>query len=215
MQKKEPAFPRGTEVGLVDTVQLHLQKLQLEASRKSFTSQRPDIRKQIAATQEQIATARRERNRVENLLKADAANRKQLDDWDAQLALLNRQLEAQISSLENSTASLNEQSSSIAVQIARIEDQLQKCHIRTPISGTILAKYAEPGELATAGKPLFKIADTENICLRAYVTSTQLASVRLGDQVRVFADFGDNNRKAYPGKVTWIADEAEFTPKPS
>ena len=206
-------FSRGTEVGLVDTVQLHLQKLQLEASRKSFTSQRPDIRKQIAATQEQIATARRERNRVENLLKADAANRKQLDDWDAQLALLNRQLEAQISSLENNTASLNEQSSSIAVQIARIEDQLQKCHIRTPISGTILAKYAEPEELATVGKPLFKIADTENICLRAYVTSTQLASVRLGDQVRVFADFGDNNRKAYPGKVTWIADEAEFTPK--
>lgn len=93
-------FSRGTEVGLVDTVQLHLQKLQLEASRKSFTSQRPDIRKQIAATQEQITTARRERNRVENLLKADAANRKQLDDWDAQLALLNRQLEAQISSLE-------------------------------------------------------------------------------------------------------------------
>lgn len=204
---------QGTEVGLVDTVQLFLKKLQLRASMKSVDNQRPDIQKQIAATKEQIATARRERTRVENLLKANAANQKQLDDWDSQLALLQRQLEAQISSLQNSTASLNEQSSSVAIQIAQIEDQLQKCHILAPIDGVVLAKYAEPGELASAGKPLFKIADMENIYLRAYITSAQLASVKLGDKVKVFADFGDGNKKEYEGTVTWIADEAEFTPK--
>lgn len=137
-------------------------------------SQRPDIRKQIAATKEQIATAERERLRVKKLLEANAANRKQLDDWDSQLAVLNRQLEAQLSTLHNSTASLNEQSSSVAIQVAQIEDQLKKCHILSPIDGTILAKYAEPGELASVGKPLFKIADMQHVFLRAYVTSTQL-----------------------------------------
>lgn len=206
-------FSQGTEVGLVDTVQLYLKKWQLEAQMKSVESQRPDIHRQIAATQEQIATAQRERNRVENLLKAQAANRKQLDDWDSQLAVLNRQLEAQLSSLGNTTVSLTEQSTSVGIQIAQIEDQLRKCHITVPISGTILAKYAEPGELATVGKPLFKIADMGHLFLRAYVTSLQLASVKLGSEVTVFADFGDKQWKTYTGTVTWIADEAEFTPK--
>ena len=142
-------FTQGTEVGLIDTVQLYLKKRQLEAQMKSVESQRPDIHRQIAATKAQIATAQRERDRVENLLKAQAANRKQLDDWDSQLAVLNRQLEAQLSSLGNTTASLTEQSSSVAIQVAQVEDQLKKCHITVPINGTILAKYAEPSELAT------------------------------------------------------------------
>ena len=204
---------QGSEVGLVDTVQLYLKKLQLQANMKSVDNQRPDIRKQIAAIQEQIATAKRERARVENLLKANAANQKQLDDWDSQLIVLQRQLDAQISSLRNSTASLNEQSSSVAIQVAQVEDQLQKCHILAPIDGTILAKYAEPGELASIGKPLFKIADIENMYLRAYLTFSQLASVKLNDTVKVFADFGNEKKKEYNGTVTWIADEAEFTPK--
>lgn len=201
------------EVGLIDTVQLYLKKLQLEANMKSVKSQRPDIRKQIASTQEQIAKAERERERVANLLKANAANRKQLDDWDSQLAVLRRQLEAQLSTLTNSTTSLNEQSSSVAIQVAQIEDQLRKCHVLAPINGTVLAKYAEPGEVTSVGKPLFKIADMEHIFLRAYVTSTQLSQIKLGSQAKVFADFGDNNRTPYDGTVTWIADEAEFTPK--
>ena len=204
---------QGEEVGVIDTVQLHLKKLQLTASRKSVDSQRPDIRKQIAATKEQIATAERERLRVKKLLEANAANRKQLDDWDSQLAVLNRQLEAQLSTLHNSTASLNEQSSSVAIQVAQIEDQLKKCHILSPIDGTILAKYAEPGELASVGKPLFKIADMQHVFLRAYVTSTQLEKIKIGAKAKVFADFGDKRRKEYEGTVSWIADEAEFTPK--
>ena len=122
----------GEEIGLVDTVQLYLKKLQLEASMKSVESQRPDLAKQIAATKQQIATAEREKKRVENLLAAGAANQKQLDDWDAQVKLLERQLVAQESSLQNSTNSLIEQGNSVAIQVAQMEDQLAKCHVQSP-----------------------------------------------------------------------------------
>ncbi|WP_371291697.1 HlyD family secretion protein [Bacteroides sp.] len=203
----------GEEVGLIDTVQLYLKKLQLQASMKSVESQRPDVNKQIAATRQQIATAQREKKRVENLLKAGAANQKQLDDWDAQVALLERQLAAQMSSLQNSTNSLTEQGSSVAIQVAQVEDQLTKCHIVSPISGTVLAKYAEAGELAAVGKPLFKVADVDHMYLRAYITSEQLSQVKIGNRVTVFSDYGGNERKEYPGVVSWISDRSEFTPK--
>lgn len=203
----------GEEVGLIDTVQLYLKKLQLQASMKSVESQRPDVNKQIAATRQQIATAQREKKRVENLLKAEAANQKQLDDWDAQVALLERQLAAQMSSLQNSTNSLTEQGSSVAIQVAQVEDQLVKCHIVSPISGTVLAKYAEAGELAAVGKPLFKVADVDHMYLRAYITSEQLSQVKIGNRVTVFSDYGGNERKEYPGVVSWISDRSEFTPK--
>ncbi len=139
----------GEEVGLIDTVQLHLQKMQLLANRKSVDTQRPDIGKQIAATRQQIAKAEQEKSRVERLLQSNAANRKQWDDWNAEIALLNKQLEAQLSTLQKSTASLNEQSASVAIQVAQVEDKLQKSRIISPISGTVLAKYAEAGELAS------------------------------------------------------------------
>ena len=203
----------GEEVGLIDTVQLYLQKMQLLANRKSVDTQRPDIGKQIAATRQQIAKAEQEKSRVERLLQSNAANRKQWDDWNAEIALLNKQLEAQLSTLQKSTASLNEQSASVAIQVAQVEDKLQKSRIISPISGTVLAKYAEAGELASVGKPLFKIADVENMYLRAYITSKQLAEVKLGQQVVLYADFGDGERKTFEGTVTWISDKAEFTPK--
>lgn len=203
----------GAEVGLIDTVQLYLKKLQLEASMKSVESQRPDLAKQIAATKQQIATAVREKKRVENLLEAGAANRKQWDDWDAQLKLLEKQLAAQESSLQNSTNSLTEQGNSVAIQVAQVEDQLNKCHISSPVEGTVLAKYAEAGELATIGKPLFKVGEVERMYLRAYITSEQLSAVKLGDRVTVYADYGNAEQKRYAGTVTWISDSAEFTPK--
>ena len=183
------------------------------ASGEEVESQRPDVNKQIAATRQQIATAQREKKRVENLLKAGAANQKQLDDWDAQVALLERQLAAQMSSLQNSTNSLTEQGSSVAIQVAQVEDQLAKCHIVSPISGTVLAKYAEAGELAAVGKPLFKVADVDHMYLRAYITSEQLSQVKIGNRVTVFSDYGGNERKEYPGVVSWISDRSEFTPK--
>lgn len=203
----------GEEVGVVDTVQLYLKKLQLEASIKSVEEQRPDILKQVAATKEQISAAGRERNRVANLLKVGAANQKQLDDAEDQLEVLRKQLVAQNSTLSNSHQSLTWQSSSVGIQVAQVEDQLKKCHITSPITGTVLAKYAEAGELTAMGTPLFKVADTEQMYLRAYITSEQLSQVKLGQKVTVFSDYGTDEYKQYPGVVTWISDTSEFTPK--
>ena len=203
----------GEEVGVVDTVQLYLKKLQLEASIKSVEEQRPDILKQVAATKEQISAAQRERNRVANLLKVGAANQKQLDDAEDQLEVLRKQLVAQNSTLSNSHQSLKWQSSSVGIQVAQVEDQLKKCHITSPITGTVLAKYAEAGELTAMGTPLFKVADTEQMYLRAYITSEQLSQVKLGQKVTVFSDYGTDEHKQYPGVVTWISDTSEFTPK--
>ena len=203
----------GEEVGVVDTVHLYLKKLQLEASLKSVEEQRPDILKQVAATKEQISAAQRERNRVANLLKVGAANQKQLDDAEDQLEVLRKQLVAQNSTLSNSHQSLTWQSSSVGIQVAQVEDQLKKCHITSPIIGTVLAKYAEAGELTAMGTPLFKVADTEQMYLRAYITSEQLSQVKLGQKVTVFSDYGTDEHKQYPGVVTWISDTSEFTPK--
>lgn len=203
----------GTEVGIIDTVQLSLLKRQQETSMKSVKSQLPDFNKQVAVIKQQIATATREKHRIENLLKAGAANEKQLDDINSEINLYERQLAAQSSSLNISTQSLTEQSSAIHIQVAQTLDQLLKCYITAPISGTILAKYMEAGELATVGKPLFKIADVENLFLRAYITSEQLSQVKLGDKVTVIADYGADKRTEYPGVITWISDRSEFTPK--
>lgn len=203
----------GEEVGVVDTVQLYLKKLQLEASLKSVEEQRPDILKQVAATKEQISAAQRERNRVANLLKVGAANQKQLDDAEDQLEVLRKQLVAQNSTLSNSHQSLTWQSSSVGIQVAQVEDQLKKCYITSPITGTVLAKYAEAGELTAMGTPLFKVADTEQMYLRAYITSEQLSQVKLGQKVTVFSDYGTDEHKQYLGVVTWISDTSEFTPK--
>lgn len=200
-------------VGAIDTVQLYLQKLQLERQVASARSSRPDVRKQATALREQIAQQQTERRRVENLLKDGAATTKQLDDIDAQLKILQGQLDALLSTLHNNLASIDENSSAIELQIAQIEDRMSKCRIVSPVGGTVLAKYAEAGELAAVGRPLMKVADLGQVYLRAYFTSEQLSSLRLGQQVTVTADFGGNERIDYPGRITWIASESEFTPK--
>ena len=204
---------QGAQVGLIDTVQLQLKALQMGATRETYENQKPDIQKQIAATRQQLATAEREQRRAANLVNDCAANQKQLDDASSAVLVLKRQLEAQISSLNNSTKSLSSQSSATDIQRAQIIDQLQKCHITTPINGIILDKYVEAGDFATIGKPLFKIADMDNVYLRAYVTSEQLEKVKTGQTVKVFSDYGNNKRKEYSGTVTWISDHSEFTPK--
>ena len=203
----------GRQVGAIDTVQLYLQKLQLERQRASVVSNRPDIAKQVVSLREQIAKQQTERRRVENLLRDGAATTKQLDDIDAQIKVLDGQLEAQLSTLRNNAASIDENSSSIELQIARIEDQLAKCRIASPVAGTVLAKYSEAGELASVGRPLMKVADLDRIYLRAYFTSDQLAALKLEQEVTVTADFGGDSRIDYPGRIVWIASESEFTPK--
>ena len=200
-------------VGAIDTVQLYLQKLQLERQVASARSSRPDVRKQATALREQIAQQQTERRRVENLLKDGAATTKQLDDIDAQLKILQGQLDALLSTLHNNLTSIDENSSAIELQIAQIEDRLSKCRIVSPVGGTVLAKYAEAGELAAVGRPLMKVADLGQVYLRAYFTSEQLSSLRLGQQVTVTAEFGGDERIDYPGRITWIASESEFTPK--
>ena len=131
----------------------------------------------------------------------------------AQEALLEKQLEAQRSSLDNSVNSLDAQSAGIRMQVAQIDDQLSKCRIMSPVSGTVLTKYSEAGEFAAAGRPLFKVADLDRVYLRAYLTSAQLAGVRLGQEVKVYSDYGGGNVKEYDGTITWISGQSEFTPK--
>ncbi len=203
---------QGACVGLIDTLQLYLKKVQLEASMKSVEEQRPDIKKQVAALKEQIATAERDKQRYENLFNAGAGNEKQLQDAESQLVVLRNQLTATYSSLSNSDESLSWQGSSVGLQIAQVDDQLSKCYISSPINGTVLTNYAEAGELASVGKPLFKVADMDKIYLRAYITSDQLANVAIGTKATVYADYG-NKEKAYPGEVIWVSQQSEFTPK--
>lgn len=150
----------GEVVGSIDSIQLYLKKLQLEKSIGATQSRRQDIAKQIAATLEQIDKQKLEQRRVQNLIRSNAANTKQLDDINSQLAVLEKQLAAQRSTLENNNRGVSEESSGLEIQIAQVEDQLGKCRIKSPISGTVLTKYAERGEVTAQGKPLFKIADT-------------------------------------------------------
>lgn len=203
----------GRQVGAIDTVQLYLQKLQLERQRASIHSNRPDIAKQASALRSQIEQQERERSRVENLLNDGAATAKQLDDINASIRVLNGQLDALLSNLENSTSSIDQNASAVDLQIAQIEDRLAKCRIVSPIDGVVLVKYSEAGELAAAGRPLMKVADMDRLYLRAYFTSAQLADVKVGQEVTVVADYGDDKQHEYSGRITWIASESEFTPK--
>ncbi len=201
------------QVGLIDTIQLQLKAEQVGATRESFANQRPNVQAQVAATRQQLVKAQLERTRTAALLKDGAATRKQMDDADNAVRVLKSQLEAQVSMLNNSTRSLNSQMSGADIQRYQVLDQLKKCHITSPITGTVLEKYAERGEFAVIGKPLFKVADVDQMYLRAYITSAQLAKVKVGQRVKVFSDYGTNTRKSYDGTVIWISSRAEFTPK--
>lgn len=203
----------GAVLGYIDSTQLYLQKKQLEAGLRSVDVAKPDIRKQIASLEQQIAVARSEQQRMENLVKAKAGNQKQVDDIANNIKVLQKQLEAQRSTLGKTTGSADAEAESIVYQIMRLDDQLMKSRIVNPQAGTVLVKYAEPGEVTTAGKPLYKIADTDILYLRAYPTADQLTRLKLGQAVRVFADFGREERREYPGTITWISDKSEFTPK--
>ena len=203
----------GQQVGAMDSLQLHLQRKQLIAQQSALLNSRPDIKKQMSSLREQIAKQKSELQRVENMLRDGAATQKQHDDINAHIRVLEGQLEATLSTLGKNTASINDNSASLEAQIAALDDRIAKCHIIAPTNGTVLVKYAEAGELATVGKPLMKIANLEKIYLRAYFTSDQLANIRLGDTVKVIADFGGDEQHEYEGRIAWISSESEFTPK--
>lgn len=207
------AIEAGAEVGLIDTTQIWLKMQQAEATKAVYQSQKPDMEKQIAATRQQLEKARQEQQRYKELVNDGAAPSKQLDDATNQVKVLQRQLDAQVSSLSTQTSTLNSQLSTVEVQKSQLRDQLSKCHIVAPQGGTVLEKYVEQGEYATPGKPLFKIGNMQNMYMRAYVTSAQLQQVKTGKKVKVFADYGNGEKKEYEGVVTWISSRSEFTPK--
>lgn len=204
---------QGQEIGLVDTTQIWLKMKQLGAAKQVYQSQKPDMQKQIAATRQQLAKAQQEQRRYKELVADGAAPSKMLDDATSQVQVLQRQLDAQVSSLNTQLSTLNSQMAATGVQVSQLRDQLRRCHVVSPIGGTVLEKYVEQGEFVTTGKPLLKLADTEHMFIRAYVTSAQLQSVKVGQKVRVFADYGDGQKKEYEGTVSWISSRSEFTPK--
>ena len=201
------------EVGLIDTTQTWLKIQQLHATKEVYRSQKPDMERQIAATRQQLVKARQDEQRYRELVDDGAAPSKMLDDASSQVKVLQRQLDAQISSLSTSSRALDKQTAAAEVQVSQLSDQLRKCHIITPTKGTVLEKYVERGEFVSIGKPLFKMADTENMYMRAYVTSAQLQNIKIGQQVKAFADYGNNQRKEYQGTISWISSRSEFTPK--
>jgi len=203
----------GETIGYIDTTQLYLKKKQLRAQINVVLGKKPDVPAQIAAYQEQLKQANRERQRITNLLKADAATPKQLDDANAQIAIIKKQIAAQRSSLNITSTSLNQETLPLNVQIDQLNDQLLKSKIINETAGTVLVKYVEVNEMASIGKPLYKISDLSSIILRAYITGNQLPAIKLGQKVEVLVDSADGKYKTYEGIIEWISDKAEFTPK--
>lgn len=206
-------LPANEIIGYIDTVQLYLKKKQLQAQINALMSKKPNIGVQLAALQEQLTAAEREKVRIDNLLKGNAATTKQLDDLNANIEVIKRQIAGQRSSLEISSSGIEMDVAPLYHQIEQVNDQLAKSIIVNPIAGKVLSKYAEANEVATVGKPLYKIANLSNLILRAYISGNQLPQVRLDQVVKVFTDDGNGGFKETTGTIVWINDKAEFTPK--
>ena len=203
----------GQRVGIIDTTLLVLQQKQLQSQQQSMEKSSPDIAAQAAALRSQISHQQNECDRISRLLADGAATQKQYDDAVAQLKILRGQLEGLLSTLDKNRSSINESASALQYQKEQIEEQIRKSNIIAPITGTVLLKYAEQGEYANPGRPLFKMANLNDIYLRSYFTASQLAHINIGQEVTVIADFGGEEQYEYPGKIIWIAQESEFTPK--
>lgn len=203
----------GEVLAVVDTAALHLQLQQLRTQQSALLKSRPDIGKQVASLRSQIVKQEREVARVENLVKDNAATRKQLDDAQTQLGVLRNQLDATLSQLGSSSEAIEQNAAAMEWQIKQVALQLERSTLKAPMDGMVLATWLHPGEIVVAGRPLLKVADLDHIYLRAYFTSDQLSKVNLGQKVTVTADFGGDERYDYEGTVTWIASESEFTPK--
>lgn len=203
----------GEVVGVIDSVQTYLQKKELVRKRSNTQTKWVDIDRQLASQYAQLNKLKSDRERYQALEAKDAATRKQVEDLVSQIAVTEREIAAQRQNYERNNAGIREELALYDVQIAEKDDQLSKCRIVAPIDGTVLTKFAEAGELVTSGKSLFKLADLKQVYVRAYLTTAQLAEVKLGDTVRVTIEDGTDKPRTYEGRLVWIADEAEFTPK--
>ncbi len=200
-------------IGYIDTIQLSLKKEQLLAQIKAILSKNPDKAVQLSVLQQQLKQAEYELTRVTNLHNSGAATSKQLDDAKAQVALLNRQTDALASSLSVTTTGLQAETRALQSQIKQIDDQISRSIIVNPVNGTILSTYVRANETAAPAKPLYKIADISTLILRAYITGDQLSEIQLGQAVKVLTDKGKDEYNTHEGKVEWISEKAEFTPK--
>ena len=203
----------GQIIGYIDSAQLHVSKQQLLQNKKAILTGRPQANIQTESLKKQLANAVLDRNRTENLVKGGVASQKQLDDASAKVATIEAQIDAQENTLQTTTQSLNEQGTTLDVQLRGINDQLQKTVIVNPLKGMVLTKYAEQYEMAVMGKPLYKISDISTLILRAFITGDQLQQVKTGQQVKVFTDDGNGSFKERSGEIIWINDKSEFTPK--
>ena len=206
-------LPAGREVGFIDTVQLYLRQRQLQASERAVRQQTPDVSAQLGALAQQVANLERERRRVVRLVKADAVPSKQLDDLNYQIAVARQQVAAQRSALGTQARGTRAQAAPLRVQVQQVRDQLRQSRVVNPVAGTVLTVYVEPSEVVSYGQPLYKIGDTQQLILRAYVGGDQLTRVRLAQAVKILVDAPGGQRREYPGRVQWISSKSEFTPK--
>lgn len=221
------SLSKDSVVGLVDAANINLQQEQVEASIHALKEKTTDVNPQVqllnnqlAVQQSQLDNLLHEKARIENLVKADAATGKQLDDINAQIDIIRKSMsvtQQQINVQKNNIATQNRsilsEAEPLKKRIAQLQDQVQRANIVNPVNGTVLTKYAEAGEITSAGKALYKIADLSELNLRAYVTGVQLPKIKLGQQVKVMIDDGKKKYKEYPGTIIWVSDKAEFTPK--
>lgn len=217
----------GDPVGQIDVRVVELQKQQTEASIAALGQKTaaPDnqaelVRRQLEVQKSQLAQQLRERTRTENLVKADAATRKQLDDINAAIDQLQKQVAVTEQQLKLNTYNTNTQNRSILSEkaplekaAAQLQEQINKGRIINPVTGTVLTNYALQGEMQVVGKPLYKIANIDTLYLRAYITGAQLPAVKAGQAVTVRIDNGNDGYKEYPGNITWISAKSEFSPK--
>ena len=203
----------GQRLGAIDSVQIWLQRQELQKRKEGALARLVDIDRQLAPSIAQLESLRKDHERFASLLSKDAGTRKQLDDNESQIAVLEGQIAAQKQTYAQQNDATMAEIGTYEVQMAQRDDQLKKCRITAPVSGKVLAKYAEAGESVTSGKPLFRMADMDRVYVRAYFSTSQLASLAVGDKVTVIPDDGTDSPKEYGGTVTWISDEAEFTPK--
>jgi HlyD family secretion protein len=209
LQKRERASARAV-VGLVDTTRLALQRRELKARRTSVQSQMGTVAAEIDVLAEQLRAARRELKRARTLHEGDAAPERQVDRAEDEVRVLERRIEA----TRTQKARLGDEIEAINEQIAQVDDRIRESWIQNPVSGTVLTTYVEEGEVVRTGEPLYKIASLDTLTLRAYVSGGQLSTVKVGEEAQVLIDDGPERQRSLSGRVTWVADEAEFTPTP-
>lgn len=203
----------GSVVAVIDTAMLSLRRGQLLNQQESAEASSPDIASQAASLRTRIAHQESETERLRRLVADGAATSQQLDEAEASTRSLRAELTALLSTLGKNRSTISRNVKALEYQRMQIEEEMRRSIVTTPARGTVLTKYAEAGEYASPGKALVEIADLGNVYLRAYFTSENLADLRLGQNVTVIADFGGDRRVEYPGTISWISQESEFTPK--